>query len=180
MASSSTTGASSGSMSSDQEDQQQLQLVDQRKRKRMLSNRESARRSRIKKQKHLDDLVSQAGHLKKDNGQIMTSIRVTTQMLVNLEAENSILRAQMGELTNRLQSLNEIINCISSTANCLYDHEIRDDYDTQMMINLNDVMMNPWNSLLNQPIIASAHDQMYMYWLIHKGSIFLELFRLVV
>lgn len=164
MASSSTT---SGSMSSDQEDQQRLQVVDQRKRKRMLSNRESARRSRMRKQKHLDDLVSQAGQLKKDNGEIITSVSVTNQLLGNLEAENSILRAQLAELTNRLQSLNDIINCINSTTNSPYDHDLISDYDHDyrlMMMNGPDVLMNPWNSLpLNQPIMASAHDQMYMY-----------------
>ncbi|PON99576.1 Basic-leucine zipper transcription factor [Trema orientale] len=175
--SSTTTGGSShkySGYSDDQEEQQQkLQVVD-RKRKRMLSNRESARRSRMRKQKHLDDLVSQVGHLKEDNSRIMTSINITNQLYVNMEAENSVLRAQMAELTNRLQSLNEIIDCINSngdtnTSNttCPFDDQIF-DYDSRMMIDVPDdygvmMMMNPWNSLpLNQPIMASA-DQMYMY-----------------
>lgn len=170
MAGSSSTGASSqNSGYSDQEEQQKLQVVD-RKRKRMLSNRESARRSRMRKQKHLDDLASQVGHLNKDNSQIMTTINITTQLYVNLEAENSVLRAQMAELTNRLQSLNEIIDCInSSTTNitCPFDDQIF-DHDSQMMISPDDhgfmmMMNNPWNSLpLTQPIMASA-DQIYMY-----------------
>ncbi|KAL9672155.1 hypothetical protein QQ045_028403 [Rhodiola kirilowii] len=37
---------------------------DERKRKRMLSNRESARRSRVKKLKQMDDLIGQAAQLK--------------------------------------------------------------------------------------------------------------------
>lgn len=172
MAGSSSTGASSqNSGYSDQEDQQRVHVaVDQRKRKRMLSNRESARRSRMRKQKHLDDLVSQVGHLKKDNSQIATTINITTQLYANLEAENSVLRAQMAELTNRLQSLNEIIDCINSSSNtnttCPFDDQMF-DHDSQMMISPDDhgsmMMMNPWNSLpLNQPIMASA-DQIYMY-----------------
>ncbi|KAL0351828.1 UNVERIFIED_CONTAM: bZIP transcription factor 44 [Sesamum calycinum] len=90
-------------------------LMDQRKRKRMQSNRESARRSRLRKQKHLDDLMAQVAQLKKENGQILSSINVTTQHYVNVEAENSVLRAQMMELTQRLQSLNEILNYINSS-----------------------------------------------------------------
>ncbi|KAL0314646.1 UNVERIFIED_CONTAM: bZIP transcription factor 44 [Sesamum angustifolium] len=90
-------------------------LMDQRKRKRMQSNRESARRSRLRKQKHLDDLMAQVAQLKKENGQTLSSINVTTQHYVNVEAENSVLRAQMMELTQRLQSLNEILNYINSS-----------------------------------------------------------------
>ncbi|PWA55832.1 basic-leucine zipper domain-containing protein [Artemisia annua] len=92
-------------------------LMDQRKRKRMQSNRESARRSRMRKQKHLDDLTDQINQIKKDNSQIMTTINVTTQQFVQVEAENSVLMAQMGELSQRLDYLNEIINMMNS--NCL-------------------------------------------------------------
>lgn len=90
---------------------QQLRM-DQRKRKRMESNRESARRSRMRKQKHLDDLTSQVTRLLKENNQILTGITVATQHLVNVESENSVLRAQVTELSHRLDSLNEILNSI--------------------------------------------------------------------
>lgn len=151
----SSSGASSGSSllqnSGSEEDQQQV--MDQRKRKRMLSNRESARRSRMKKQKHLDDLLGEVGQLGKNNNQILESINVTTQLYLNLEAENSVLRAQMGELTNRLQSLNDIVDCINST-NWLAE-------DTQIVEGL---VNNPWNSIhANQPIMAAAHDHIFMY-----------------
>ena len=46
--------------------------------------------------------------LRKKNNQIMTSINLTTQHYINVEAENSILRAQAMELSQRLDSLNEI------------------------------------------------------------------------
>lgn len=91
-------------------------LMDQRKRKRMQSNRESARRSRLRKQKHLDELTAQIAHLRNDNHQILRTVNVTTQQYVNVEAENSVLRAQMMELTQRLQSLNEILNYINSSS----------------------------------------------------------------
>ncbi|KAK9060390.1 hypothetical protein SSX86_021094 [Deinandra increscens subsp. villosa] len=85
------------------------QLLDQKRKKRMISNRESARRSRERKQRHIDELTSQVSQLRKDNSQMMASVSVTTQHCVNLETENRVLRAQVAELSQQLQSLNEII-----------------------------------------------------------------------
>lgn len=117
MASSSgTTSSSSLIHQSGSEGDLQI-LMDQRKRKRMISNRESARRSRMRKQKHLDDLVNQVAQLKKENQQILSSFNLTTEQLLRLESDNSVLRAQASELTNRLQSLNEIIEFLNANNN---------------------------------------------------------------
>ncbi|KAI3716116.1 hypothetical protein L6452_23214 [Arctium lappa] len=116
MASSSgtTTTTSSGGSGSylvqnsgSEEDLQQL--MDQRKRKRMISNRESARRSRLRKQQHLDELATQLSQLRKENNLILSSVSITTQHYMSVEEENCVLRAQVAELSHRLQSLNEII-----------------------------------------------------------------------
>ncbi|KAJ4964621.1 hypothetical protein NE237_016470 [Protea cynaroides] len=151
----SSSGTSSGSTqlpNSGSEGDLQL-VIDQRKRKRMLSNRESARRSRMRKQKHLDELMAQIAQLRKENNEILTSMNVTTQHYLNIEAQNSVLRAQMGELNNRLQSLNEIINYINVSNN---------SFETEETLIGADNFMNPWNSLyLNQPIMASA--DMFQY-----------------
>ena len=48
----------------------------------------------MRKQKHLDDLVAQVAQLKKENHQIITRINITTQHYLNVESDNSILRAQ--------------------------------------------------------------------------------------
>lgn len=81
----------------------------------------------MRKQKHLDDLMAQVAQLRKENGQILSSVNVTTQHFVNVEAENSVLRAQMMELTHRLQSLNEILNYVNSAAaaagSCMVESE---------------------------------------------------------
>ncbi|PSS21382.1 BZIP transcription factor [Actinidia chinensis var. chinensis] len=125
-------------------------VVDQRKRKRTISNRESARRSRIRKQQHMDDLVAQASQLSEENEFILSRVNLTTQMFLNVEAENSVLRAQLAELTHRLSSLHEIIDCFS--LNCGpydgNDHKVGD-----FMTNGGD-FLNPWNLIyLNQPIM---------------------------
>lgn len=91
-----------------------LQL--QRKRKRMLSNRESARLCRMRKQKQMADLTAQVAQLQNDNAQILKSINDTTQRYLSVEAENSVLRAHVALLSQTLQSLNHVINLISMTA----------------------------------------------------------------
>ncbi|KAJ7957792.1 BZIP transcription factor [Quillaja saponaria] len=114
-----STGSTKNQNSGSEEDLQLL--MDQRKRKRMESNRESARRSRMRKQQHLDELTAQMTQLNKENSQILTSINDTTQHYLNVEADNSILRAQMAELNHRLESLNEILNYINTSNNGVFE-----------------------------------------------------------
>ncbi|KAL1546781.1 bZIP transcription factor 44-like [Salvia divinorum] len=133
-------------------------VMDQRKRKRMQSNRESARRSRMRKQKHLDDLMAQAAQLRKENAMIRSSIGATAEHCVSVEAENSVLAAQMMELTHRLGSLNEILSCIGSVSassvssgggGCMFQSEEFQVGDG-----------GPWNSvgLSHHPIMAEMFD----------------------
>ncbi|OIS98358.1 PREDICTED: bZIP transcription factor 11-like [Nicotiana attenuata] len=149
------SGTTSGSS---QEDMQQL--MDQRKRKRMISNRESARRSRMKKQKHSDDLTAQVNQLRGENNQIITNINTLTQFQTNVEAENLILRAQIAELSHRLQSLNEIINYVNSSSlnsgAAIHENEEYASYHEL------DDFLNPWNLLqVNHSIMAYADAFMY-------------------
>lgn len=119
-------------------------VMDQRKRKRMISNRESARRSRMRKQKHLDDLTAQVAQLRKEKDQIIIGLNFTTQEFDRVEAENSVLRARVVELSHRLESLNEIISFLNASS-------------VDLGIEAAESFMNPWNLLyLNQPITASA------------------------
>ncbi|XP_028759670.1 bZIP transcription factor 11-like [Neltuma alba] len=110
MACSSGSGASCGSYS---ESQQQM-MMEERKRKRLVSNWESARPSRTSKHQHLDDLMAQSSRLKNDNIHIITTIDITARLYLDVEAENAVLRVQMAELINRLQSLNQVIDFINS------------------------------------------------------------------
>ncbi|KAI4295494.1 hypothetical protein L6164_035537 [Bauhinia variegata] len=152
----SSSGTSSGSslvQNSGSESDLQV-LMDQRKRKRMISNRESARRSRMRKQKHLDDLVAQVAELRKENQQILTSVNITTQQYLSVEAENSVLRAQAGELSHRLQSLNEIIDSLNAS-NGVFG--VAGASSSTFINEPSNSFFNPFNmAYLNQPIMASA------------------------
>lgn len=92
-------------------------LMEQRRAKRMLSNRESARRSRMRKQRHLDDLAAQAAHLRRENAHVAAALGLTARGLLAVDAENAVLRTQTAELAARLQSLNDIIACMSANNN---------------------------------------------------------------
>uniref|UniRef100_A0A2P2JUI5 Uncharacterized protein MANES_05G003300 n=1 Tax=Rhizophora mucronata TaxID=61149 RepID=A0A2P2JUI5_RHIMU len=84
--------------------------IDERKRKRMISNRESARRSRARKQKQLEDLVNETNQLKSGNNQLIENIKEVSQRYIEVESANKVLRAQAMELTERLRSLNSVLH----------------------------------------------------------------------
>nr|KAJ0208586.1 hypothetical protein LSAT_V11C400205040 [Lactuca sativa] len=138
-------------------DEDLQQLMDQRRKKRMISNRESARRFRKRKQKHLDDLKSQLNQLRNENNQIISSVSITTQHYISVEAENSVLRAQAAELSHRLQSLNEMIAFMYQPVDtgCRFEDE---QYGSGGGTEFVDEFMNNSLSYLyaNQPIMASA------------------------
>uniref|UniRef100_A0A7N0ZSK7 BZIP domain-containing protein n=1 Tax=Kalanchoe fedtschenkoi TaxID=63787 RepID=A0A7N0ZSK7_KALFE len=106
---------------------------DPKKRKRMESNRESARRSRLKKQKHLHDLVTQLAEMKNERIRLSANLTWISQLISNVELENSVLRTRAFELTLRLESLNEILNLICTNNNqldfrCLFADAFFDGY----------------------------------------------------
>ncbi|MQM20147.1 hypothetical protein Taro_053162 [Colocasia esculenta] len=159
MASPSGSGTSSGSTvptTSGSEEDMQQQAMDLRKQKRKLSNRDSARRSRMRKQKHLDDLTTHVAHLRKEKNQILASLKAITQQYVAMETENSVLKVQAMELGTRLQSLRDIT---------MYMDEVDGGFLCEGVTaqqSMDSFLMNPWNSLpVNQAIIASA--DMFQY-----------------
>lgn len=154
MASSSGTSSGCSTLPNSGSEEDLMLLMDQRKRKRMISNRESARRSRMRKQKHLDDLAVQVSQLRNENQQILTSMNLTTQRFLAVESENSVLRAQLNELNSRFESLNEIINFMN-VANGVFE---------PVDNNNDNYFNNPLNmGYLNQPIMASADMNMIHY-----------------
>ncbi|THU52993.1 hypothetical protein C4D60_Mb10t09760 [Musa balbisiana] len=153
MASPSATSSGSSRIGQSQSEEDLQALMNQRKQKRMLSNRESARRSRMRKQKHLDDLTAQVSQLRKENGQILTALSVTTQHYVGVEAENSVLRAQMMELTATLQSLSQILHNMRGIGSAIGD-----------LVQPSDSFVRPWNLMdANQPMTMASADTSQLY-----------------
>lgn len=107
--------------SSDSDSDPQYANIDERKSKRMLSNRESARRSRMRKQKRLQDLVEEVSALQKDNSQISERISVATQRYIEMQSANHVLRAQAMELTERLRSLNSVLHVVEEVGGYAVD-----------------------------------------------------------
>lgn len=121
--------------------------IDEKKRKRMLSNRESARRSRMKKQKLLEDLVNEVSALQKDNTQISAKIKFTTQRFVEMEASNSVLRVQILELTESLRSLNSVLHMVEAVSGHAVD-----------IPEIPDPLMKPWQLPCATKPICSNFD----------------------
>lgn len=121
--------------------------VDERKRKRMISNRESARRSRMRKQQKVEGLINQAAKLRSDNKTTEEKINHAVNSYVGLASRNNVLRAQMAELTDRLNSLNSVIQ-IAQDVSC-FPYEIPDDF------------MEPWQLPFPEQPVVGAPTSMF-------------------
>lgn len=66
----------------------------------------------MRKQQHLDELLSQVAQLKTENAQISMQINLLTQQLLGLDGDNTVLRTQVAELTDRLRSLNSVLRFV--------------------------------------------------------------------
>ncbi|KAL4560274.1 hypothetical protein LXL04_032424 [Taraxacum kok-saghyz] len=83
-------------------------MVDSKKMKRMISNRESARKSRMKKEKHMNDLNQQIFYFRKRRDEMVMKIEGIAKGHSELEMENVVLRTQKQELENRLEYANSV------------------------------------------------------------------------
>ncbi|KAK8509603.1 hypothetical protein V6N13_093465 [Hibiscus sabdariffa] len=83
--------------------------LDEKKRKRMLSNRESVRRSRARKQKQKEDLSNEESAMQKENSQFPEKIKVIEEQFTELECSNNELSAQKMELNSRINSLDMVL-----------------------------------------------------------------------
>nr|DAD35151.1 TPA_asm: hypothetical protein HUJ06_005791 [Nelumbo nucifera] len=95
----------SNNSTSDEADEQQLRIIDERKQRRMISNRESARRSRMRKQKHLDELWSQVIRLRTENRQLIDKLNHVSECHDQVLQENARLREEASDLRQMLSGL---------------------------------------------------------------------------
>lgn len=89
---------------------------DERKRKRKLCNRESARRCRMRKQQRMDEMIGEVSWIQEENKKLSQKIEATTQLHLNIASNNNVLRAQLAELTDRLSSLNSVLQIASEAS----------------------------------------------------------------
>uniref|UniRef100_A0A1J3IUS3 Basic leucine zipper 43 n=4 Tax=Noccaea caerulescens TaxID=107243 RepID=A0A1J3IUS3_NOCCA len=77
---------------------QSIIILDERKQRRMLSNRESARRSRMRKQRHLDELWSQVIRLRNENNCLIDKLNRVSETQDCVLKENSKLKEEASDL----------------------------------------------------------------------------------
>ncbi|KAL5856887.1 hypothetical protein ACOSQ3_004345 [Xanthoceras sorbifolium] len=65
-------------------DEEQLSLSNEKKQERMTSDKKAARRSCMRKQKHLDELYSQVISLRKENHQLTDTLNATANVVSTL------------------------------------------------------------------------------------------------
>ncbi|XVE91710.1 hypothetical protein REPUB_Repub01dG0034400 [Reevesia pubescens] len=90
---------------SDEAEEHQLSIIDERKQRRMISNRESARRSRMRKQKHLDELWSQVIRLRNENHSLIDKLNHASECHDRVLQENARLKEEASDLRQMLTDL---------------------------------------------------------------------------
>lgn len=88
----------SNSTSDEADDEYQLKVIDERKHRRMISNRESARRSRMRKQKHMDELWSQVVRLRTENHNLIDKLNHVSESHDRVVQENAKLKEETFDL----------------------------------------------------------------------------------
>ncbi|KAL6012907.1 hypothetical protein ACLOJK_003396 [Asimina triloba] len=83
--------------------------VDERKQRRMISNRESARRSRMRKQRHLEDLRSEVSRLRSANRDTSSRLAAVVHHCDLVRHENDRLRAEYAVLRQRLSDIRRFL-----------------------------------------------------------------------
>ncbi|XP_022863365.1 bZIP transcription factor 2-like isoform X2 [Olea europaea var. sylvestris] len=84
-------------------------IIDDRKRRRMISNRESARRSRMRKQKDLESLRDKVSRFRIGNQELMNRLRLISYNDQIIRRENDRLRSESVVLRQRLWDIRQIL-----------------------------------------------------------------------
>ncbi|KAF5745329.1 hypothetical protein HS088_TW07G00913 [Tripterygium wilfordii] len=95
----------SNNSTSDEGDDLPQTIIDERKQRRMISNRESARRSRMRKQKHLDELWSQVLRLRTENHNLIDKLNHVSESHDKVLEENAKLKEETSDLRQMLTEL---------------------------------------------------------------------------
>ncbi|KAG7533563.1 Basic-leucine zipper domain [Arabidopsis thaliana x Arabidopsis arenosa] len=122
--------------------------IDEKKRKRKLSNRESARRSRLKKQKLMEDTIHEISSLERRIKENSERCRVVKQRLDSVESENAVLKSEKIWLSSYVSDLE---NMIATTSLTLTQNgggggggDCGDDQNANAEIAVGDCRRRPW------------------------------------
>ncbi|CAL9761222.1 unnamed protein product [Musa acuminata subsp. burmannicoides] len=96
-----------------EEDEDKSSLIEERRKRRMISNRESARRSRMRKQKQFNQLWSLVIHFQSVNHQLLHKVNNMMKECHHILHENIKLRDKKLELLKELENLAAEYNCVS-------------------------------------------------------------------
>ncbi|KAG2301411.1 hypothetical protein Bca4012_059682 [Brassica carinata] len=108
---------SSNSTSDEAEEQHtDKNIINERKQRRMISNRESARRSRMRKQRHLDELWSQVMWFRVENHQLLDKLNKLSESHEKVLQENVQLKEETSELKQVISDMK-----IQSPFSCFRD-----------------------------------------------------------
>ncbi|KAG4933346.1 hypothetical protein AAZX31_17G153800 [Glycine max] len=83
--------------------------MEERKRRRMISNRESARRSRMRKQRHLENLRNQLNKCRVENRELSNRLQFVLHHLNRLRTENEWLHSERTLLRQKVANLTQIL-----------------------------------------------------------------------
>ncbi|XP_020229626.1 bZIP transcription factor 2 [Cajanus cajan] len=83
--------------------------AEERKRRRMISNRESARRSRMRKQRHLENLRNQLSKCRVENRELSNRLQFVVHHCNRVRTENEWLRSERTLLHQKVSNLTQIL-----------------------------------------------------------------------
>ncbi|ESQ32348.1 hypothetical protein EUTSA_v10005532mg [Eutrema salsugineum] len=114
--------------------------IDEKKRKRKLSNRESARRSRLKKQKLMEDTINEISSLERRIKENSERYRAAKQRLDSVESENAVLKSEKTWLSSYVSDLENMI----ATTSLTLTQSGGDDQNANAEIAAGDCRRRPW------------------------------------
>ncbi|KAJ3669884.1 hypothetical protein LUZ60_010208 [Juncus effusus] len=97
--------------------------------RRMLSNRESARRSRRRKQAHLGELEQQVSQLRVENSSLLKRLQDINQKYTDASVDNRVLKADVETLRAKVKMAEDTVKRTTGTGpgmSCLYQPIIPD------------------------------------------------------
>ncbi|URD76067.1 bZIP transcription factor domain containing protein [Musa troglodytarum] len=136
-----TLGGTSGSEQSDEESleieggpcEQSTNAIDIKRMRRMVSNRESARRSRKRKQAHLADLESQVDQLRGENASLFKQLTDANQEFTEAVTNNRVLKSNVEALRIKVKMAEDLVT--RGSLACSLDHLLQSSVGSPQFLN---------------------------------------------